>query len=174
MTALSGADVNIFPSLPPHDPPGEHVITDSVPVTLNLAEAPSITRRPVVPPPIRAQVDPVSRLVGLGHQAAVSAASPARPRPSSAAPTPGDRSVAPDVPAPNTADPAGGASSDPSASGVSATPARVADLMSDYVPHPGVLRGQDHGIAFLRPSKAGQRNEAVTFCFKLFLNKTLR
>ena len=104
-------DDNMFPSLPPHDPSREHAITDSVPVTLNPAEAPSITRHPVVPPPIRAQVDPVSRLVGLGHQAAVAAASPARPRPSSGASTPGDRSVAPDVPAPNTADPAGGASS---------------------------------------------------------------
>ena len=76
-------DDNMLPSLPPHDPSREHVITDSVPVTLNPAEAPSITRRPVVPPPVRAQVDPVSRLVGMGHQAAVAAASPPRPRPSS-------------------------------------------------------------------------------------------
>ena len=29
-----------------------------------------------------------------------------------------------------------------------------------YVPHPDLLRGQDYGIIFLRPSKAGQRNEA--------------
>ena len=33
-------------------------------------------------------------------------------------------------------------------------------MMSDYVPHPGVLRGQDYGIEFLRSSKTGQRNEA--------------
>ena len=32
--------------------------------------------------------------------------------------------------------------------------------MSDYFPHPDVLRGQDYGITFLRPSKTGQRNEA--------------
>ena len=58
------------------------------------------------------------------------------------------------------ADPAGGASSNPAASNASATPTRIADLMSDYVPHPDVLRGQDYGITFLRPSKTGQRNEA--------------
>ena len=154
-------DDNTFPSLPPHDPSREHAITDSVPVTLHPAEAPSIARRPVVPPPIRAQVDPVSRLVGLGYQAAVAAAPPARPRSSSGASTPGDRSVAPEVPAPNTVDAAGGASSRPAASGASATPTRVADLMSDYVPHhPDVLRGQDYGITFLCSSKTGQRNEA--------------
>ena len=96
-------DDNMFPPLPPHDPSREHVITDSVPVMLRPAEAPSITRHPVVPPPARAQVGPVSRLVGLGHQASAAAASPARPRPSSGASIPGDRSVAPVVPAPNTA-----------------------------------------------------------------------
>ena len=32
--------------------------------------------------------------------------------------------------------------------------------MSDYVPHPDILRGQDYGITFLRSSKAGQRNGA--------------
>ena len=121
----------MFPSLPPHDPSREHAITDSVPVALHPAEAPSITRRPGVPLPIRAQVDPVSHLVGLGYQAGVAAASPARPRPSSGAATPGDRSVAPEVPAPNTADATCGASSRPAASGASATPTRVADLMSD-------------------------------------------
>ena len=56
-------DDNMFPSLPPYDPPREHAITDIVPVALQPAEAaPSITRRPVVPPPTRAQVDPVSRI----------------------------------------------------------------------------------------------------------------
>jgi hypothetical protein len=64
------------------------------------------------------------------------------------------------VPAPNTADPVGGASSRPAASGASATPTRTADMMSDYVPHPDVLRGQDYGIVFLRSAKTGQRNEA--------------
>ena len=68
-------DGNMFPSLPPYDPPREHVITDSVPVTLNPAEAPSITKHPVVPAPVRAQPGPVPRLVGLGYQAAVAAAS---------------------------------------------------------------------------------------------------
>ena len=153
-------DDNMFPSLPPHDPSREHVITDSVPVALRPAESPSITRHPVVPPPTRAQVDPVSRLVEMGRQAAVGAASPARPRPSSGASTPGDRSVAPEVPAPNTADPAGGASSRPAALGASATPTRIANMSQDYVPHPDVLCGQDYGITFLRSSKAGQRNEA--------------
>ena len=33
-------------------------------------------------------------------------------------------------------------------------------MPQDYVPHPGVLRGQDYGIVFLRSSKAGKRNEA--------------
>jgi len=33
-------------------------------------------------------------------------------------------------------------------------------MPQDYVPHPGVLRGQDCGIILLRSSKAGQRNEA--------------
>ena len=33
-------------------------------------------------------------------------------------------------------------------------------MPQDYVPHPGVLRGQDYGITFLRSSKTGQRNEA--------------
>ena len=152
-------DDNMFPSLPPHDPSRAHVITDSVPVALQPAEAPSITRRPVVPPPTRAQVGPVSRLVDLGHQAAAAAASPARPRPSSGASTPGDRSVAPVVPAPNTAGPASGTSSTHAASGASATPTRIADISQDYVPHPGVLCGQDYGITFLRSSKAGQHNE---------------
>ena len=54
-------DDNTFPSLPPLDPSREHAITDSiVPVTLRPAEAPSITRHPIVPPPTRAQVGPVS------------------------------------------------------------------------------------------------------------------
>ena len=56
-------DDNMFPLLPPHDPSRGHVITDSVPVALRPAGTPSITRRPVVPPPTRAQADPVSRLV---------------------------------------------------------------------------------------------------------------
>ena len=110
--------------------------------------------------PTRAQVGPVSRLVDLGRQAAAAAASPARPRPSSGASTPGDRPFAPVVSAPNTAGPASGTSSAHAASGASATPTRIADMAQDYVPDPGVLRGQDHGIAFLRSSKAGQRNEA--------------
>ena len=38
-------DDNMFPSLPPHDPSREHVITNSVPVALHPAEAPSITQR---------------------------------------------------------------------------------------------------------------------------------
>ena len=46
---------NMFPLLPPHDPPREHIITDAAPVALHPAEAPSITRRPVVPPPTRAR-----------------------------------------------------------------------------------------------------------------------
>ena len=153
-------DDNMFPSLPPYDPSREHVTTDSVPVTLRPAESPSITRHPAVPPPTRAQVDPASRLVEMGRQAAVGAASPARPRPSSGASTPGDRPVAPELLAPNTADPAGGASSRPAALGASATPTRIANMSQDYVPHPGVLRGQDYGVTFLRSSKAGQRNEA--------------
>ena len=118
-----------------------------------------MTRHPIVPPPTRAQVGPVSRLVDLGRQAAAAAASPARPRPSSGAPTPGDRPFAPVVSAPNTAGPASGTSSAHAASGVSTTPTRIADMSQDYVPHPGVLRGQDYGITFLRSSKAGQRNE---------------
>ena len=149
----------VLPLLPPLDPPRKNVFTDSVPVTLRPAEAPSITRHPIVPPPTRAQVGPVSRLVGSGRQAAAAAASPARPRPSSGASTPGDRSVAPVVPAPNTAGPASGTSPTHAASGASATPTRIADMSQDYVPHPGVLRGQDYGITFLRSSKAGQRNE---------------
>ena len=96
----------------------------------------------------------------MDRQAAVDAASPARPRPSAGASTPGDRSVAPEAPAPNTADPAGGASSCPAALGASATPTRIANMPKDYVPHLGVLRGQDYGITFMRPSKTGQRNEA--------------
>ena len=76
-------DDNMSPSLPPHDPSREHVITDSVPVTLRPTESPSITQHPVVPPPTSEQADPVSRLVAMGHQAAVGAASPARPRPRS-------------------------------------------------------------------------------------------
>ena len=121
-------DDNMLPSLPPHDPSREHVITDSVPVTLQPAEAPSITRRPVVPPPTRAQVEPVSRLVGLNRQAAAAAACPARPRLSSGASTPGDRSFAPVVPALNTAGPASGTSSAHAASGIFITPTRIVDM----------------------------------------------
>ena len=131
-----------------------------MPVALRPAESPSITRYPAVPPPTREQVDPVSRLVAMGRQAAVGAASPARPRPPSGASAPGDRSVAPEVPAPNTTDSAGGASSRPAALGGSATPTRIANMPQDYVPHLGVLRGHDYGITFMRSSKAGQRNEA--------------
>ena len=32
------------------------------------------------------------------------------------------------------------------------------EMSQDYVLHPGVLRGQDYGIQFMRSSKAGQRN----------------
>ena len=139
-------DDSMLLSLPPHDPSRKHVITDSVPVALRPAESPSITRHPAVPPPASKQVDPASRLVAMGHQAAVDAASPARPRPPSGASTPGDRFVAPEVPAPNTADSASGASSRPAALVGSATPTRIANMAQDYVPHPDVLRGQDYGI----------------------------
>ena len=54
---------------------------------------------------------------------------------------------------------ASGTSSTHAASGASATPTRIADMSQEYVPHPGVLRGQDYGITFLRSTKAGQRNE---------------
>ena len=33
-------------------------------------------------------------------------------------------------------------------------------MAQDHVPHPGVLRGQDYSITFMRSSKTGQRNEA--------------
>ena len=153
-------DDNMFPSLPLQDPSREHVITDSVPVTVRPAEAPSIPRHPAVPPPTREQIDPVSRPVAMDRQAAVDPASPARPRPPSGASTPGDRVVAPEVPAPNTTDSPGGASARPVALGDSAAPTRIANIPQDYVLHPGDLRGQDYGITFLRSSKTGQRNEA--------------
>ena len=116
-------DVNMFPSLPPVDPSfRKHVITDSVPVVLQPSDAPSHTRHPAVPPPAREQVDPVSRLVAMGHQAAIDTAPLARPLPPSEATTLGDRCVVPEVPAPNTADSAGGASERSVASGAPATP----------------------------------------------------
>ena len=151
-------DGNMFTSLPAQDPSREHATTDSVPVTLRPAEAPSITRHPAVPPPTREKVDPISRLVAMGRQAAVDAASPARPRPPSGAPTPGDRFVAPEVLAPNTAESASGASVRPAALGASATPTRIANMSRDYVAHPDALRGQEYGTTFLRSSKTGQRN----------------
>ena len=38
-------DGNMFPSLPPQDPSREHVIADSVPVTLHPADEPNVLRR---------------------------------------------------------------------------------------------------------------------------------
>ena len=76
-------DDNMFPPLPPQDPSREHVISDSVPVTLQPADASNTLRHPVSAPRPNASADVA------------------------AAPAPSDADDAPAPPAPPTPSPTG-------------------------------------------------------------------
>jgi len=155
----------MFPSLPPQDPSREHVITDSVPVTLTPADASNTLRHPVSAPHPDALADvPAAPAPSDADDAPVPPAPPT--------PSPDGRSVGVDTPnfgggnalggrTPDTTGPTGGASAMPASFPPNATPlpSRIADLAQDYVPAPHVLRDRDHGIKFLKPSKTGKNKD---------------
>ena len=151
-------DDNMFPSLPPQDPSREHVISDSVPVTLQPADASNTLRHPVSAPRPNASAD-------VAAAPAPSDADDAPAPPAPPTPSPTGRSTGVDAPnvgggsalggaASNTAGPSGGASAAAHSFPPNATPlpSRVADLVQDYIPAPQVVRDRDHGIKFLKPS----------------------
>ena len=107
-------DDNMFPSLPPQDPSREHVITDSVPVTLHPADASNTLRHPVSAPRPNARAD-------VPAAPAPSDADDAPAPPAPPTPSPTGRSTGVDTPdvggggalggrTPDTTGPSGGAS----------------------------------------------------------------